>query len=135
MDDKSNEIALGIIGVILAVGLLKANEMFDFFDRIDLFKEAVPGAVVVRGRELMAAVGFAAIYVIFMTLISVGVWVLLRDSVGTHGPKRSMQVLAILVWLLLGTQALAMAASYSHAMHRYGEAVSNAKSIKWDFGI
>ena len=134
MDDKSDELALGIIGVILAVGILKANEMFDFFDRVDLFKEAGPGAIVIRGRELMAAVGFAGIYVVFMMLTSVGVWVILRRSANTHS-KTSMQVLAYVVWLLLGTQALAMAASYSHAMHRYGEAVSNATSIEWDFGI
>src|SRR3954451_17613063 len=67
-----DEFALGVLGVIFSVGFLKANEIFDFFDKIDVFR--IQGiTLVVHFREFLALLLFSAAYIGFLITAFFGI--------------------------------------------------------------
>jgi hypothetical protein len=130
-DQYRDEVALGTIALVVSLGLLKANEMFDFFDKVDLF---VPqgDALLVHGRELVAVVCFAACYVGFLCISFFGIHSIVTKYKGALG-RTNLGILSGLVLVLAIAQFFSFAAGYSHVMHKYGDRCQVASKVVWDF--
>lgn len=74
---EDDEFALGALALVFSVGFLKANELFDYFDRLDVF--VVTGQVLhIHFRELLALVGFALAYIVFLFVAGWGTYRIYR---------------------------------------------------------
>lgn len=70
---EDDEFALGALALVFSVGFLKANELFDYFDRLDVFT-ATGQVLHIHFRELLALVGFALAYIVFLFVAGWGTY-------------------------------------------------------------
>jgi len=129
--EYADEVALGTIGLIVSLALLKANEIFDYFDKVEICRLA--GSILtIRGRELIAVGGFAACYVVLLLLIGLGMYQVVKKA----EPNRRMarELLFGLVLILLLAQFFAFSTGFSHGLYKYTQALNTATEFKWDWG-
>ena len=128
---QSNEFALGILGLIFSIGFLKANEIFDYFDHLDIF--TIQNAVlVVHFRELFAVLLFSTAYIGFLITAALGVSSTARRHAELGGGK-SFRAIAHVMIFLLATQSFAFFSSFTHAIHKYEDIAKQATDQKWEF--
>jgi hypothetical protein len=134
MSDKtlqSDEFALGILGLIFSIGFLKANEVFEYFDHLDLFTIQA-SILIIHFRELLAVLLFSTAYIGFLITALFGV----RSTSRRHaelGGTKSYRAIAVVMFFLLATQGFAFLGSFAHAIHKYGDAAQGTTDQRWDF--
>ena len=121
------EILLGLLGFIVSTGFLKANELFQFFDMLDMF-HIQQKVLFVRGPEFFAAVGFAGFYVVFLLAASFALTLYARPQ---RRGSRSLKMISSVIVVLVVVQFMSLSASFSHAMHRYNEAITSVEHVEW----
>jgi hypothetical protein len=130
-DRFNDEIAVGVLGVIIATGFLKANELFACFDLLDLVHMS-GGTLLVRGREFVAAVGFTGAYVTFLVTSAFALVAVARNR--SQAPTwPALTIVSSVIGILVVVQFFALSAGFSHAMHKYSEAATSAQQVQWDF--
>lgn len=125
-----DEIVVGLLGLLVSTGFLKANELFQFFDMLDMF-HATPSTLFVRAPEFFAAVGFAGFYVVFLAASAIALMVVAGARSRRLRRSSGLDIVSSVIGILVFVQFMSLAASFSHAMHRYNEAISSAQHVEW----
>jgi len=126
---QRDEFTLGAIALVITLGLLKANELFDLFEKVDVF--VLTGTTLtINGLHLIAFLGFLGCYLIFMALAFFAV---LRISVreGMKFRHPSMGFLAVIIVTLATTQFFALALGCTHLREKYLAQTGSAKAVIW----
>jgi hypothetical protein len=138
MSDTENsyrdEIVIGLLGLLVSTGFLKANELFQFFDMLDMF-HVQQTTLFVRAPEFLAAVGFAGFYVVFLMMAAFALAIVTRVRGRPVHRRSGLRIVSSVITILVVVQFMSLAASFSHAMHRYNEAIVSAQHVEWTLTI
>ena len=139
---EADEFALGALALVFSVGFLKANELFDYFDRLDVF--VVQEHVLhIHFRELLALVCFALAYIVFLFVAGWGTYRIYHrrttsstDLQERKGEKHAsaLDVLVVVMLALIAVHFFALCGAYSHVMHKYSEEIKTSSEVRWDIG-
>lgn len=131
--DYSDEVAVALLGLLVSTGLLKANELFQFFDMLDLFSTKAT-TLFVRGPEFIAAVAFAGFYVVFLISAAFALMEVARRQ-SDRKRRALLRMVSSVLGVLVLVQFMSLGASFSHAMHRYRDAIVSAQRVEWIFAV
>lgn len=124
----STEIALAVLGILLSVGLLKANELLEFLNSADLYELREDAKTIkIFVTELLAMSLFLASYLAFLGVAFLGTLMIVRPDVtgGAGSSETDTRARGLGRWLAYAVLALALVHFFSlalastHMMHRY----------------
>lgn len=130
-NEHMEELVLTAIGVIMAFGLLKANELYDFFERLDVFVRK-GNTLLVHGPELVTMAGFIMSYLMFFMVTFYGIYKILTVHLRAQ-EQLATTILAHVVILLVLVQFFSVAVGCSHLRHKYDAAIQSNPSVVWDW--
>ena len=116
--------ALAVLGIILAIGLLKANELFDFIASVELYVFDEKRAVLkVYTTALLAFILFSLSYLAFLTVAFDAVW---ETTKAQTDETTKSPVLTIALGRCLLTLAFANFAAFALA---YGQSFNRLQTV------